>query len=162
MADQTVVSCLMIPSQPVALLLPSVYVAEVVMVANAELSDGDDTTLARLEWHGMNIPVLSVGLLADREAETITEFGRLIVFYPLASAKADAFFAIYTESDPRTHLVDGTVQPQEHNMEQPGSDLAMMFIDIDDKTVAIPDLSQIQKSISALTDLRPEHDKSPQ
>lgn len=149
MSDPAVVSCLHIPSQPIGLLLPSIYVAEVVAVSSAEITSGGESCLARLMWRHQSIPILSIGLIVNQKPEVIAETGRFVILYPLADDAADAFFAIYVDSDPKTHLVDEDLAQRNVNMDQHGSIMARMFVEIENETVAIPDLKQLQQSVLA-------------
>jgi len=106
MVDKTIppVRCLVVPSDPGFLVIPSAAVAEIVpLVINEDSAEGN--LLGLLAWRGVQVPVYSMEGLAGMSIPVFGKRSKAFVFYPWKGTDKNTFFAIASLHDPRPRLL---------------------------------------------------------
>ncbi len=106
MVDKTIppVRCLVVPSDPGFLVIPSAAVAEIVpLVINEDSAEGN--LLGLLAWRGVQVPVYSMEGLAGMSIPVFGKRSKAFVFYPWKGMDKNTFFAIASLHDPRPRLL---------------------------------------------------------
>ena len=102
MDDREELSCVLIPTQPVQLLLPNVCVAEIVPWRRIKpMSNGPAWCLGQVGWRGEVLNVVSYGVLNGR-GQARDEQGRcLVVMNRARTARGPQFYALAGTGLPR-------------------------------------------------------------
>lgn len=109
------VHCMLLPTEPVPLLLPSACIAEVIASPEIHQTEGTSTwTAGHTEWRGQRIAVLSwealhPGTLPEKERRA-----RVVVMNPMPDLTGSGFWAI---------LCHGEIQPVAIHPHTASSDL---------------------------------------
>ncbi len=106
MVDKTIppVRCLVVPSDPGFLVIPSAAVAEIVpLVINEDSAEGN--FLGLMAWRGVKVPVYSMEGLAGMSIPVFGKRSKAFVFYPWKGMDKNTFFAIASLHDPRPRLL---------------------------------------------------------
>ena len=106
MVDKTIqpVRCLVVPSDPGFLVIPSAAVAEVVtLVLNEDSAEGN--LLGVMAWRGVQVPVYSMEGLAGMSVPVFGKRSKAFVFYPWKGMDKNTFFAIASLHDPRPRIL---------------------------------------------------------
>jgi len=106
MADNTIqpVRCLVVPSDPGFLVIPSAAVAEIVpLVLHEDSAEGN--MLGLMAWRGVQVPVYSMEGLAGLSIPVFGKRSKAFVFFPWKGMEKNAYFAIATLHDPRPRLL---------------------------------------------------------
>ena len=145
MVDETIqpVRCLVVPSDPGFLVIPSAAVAEIVPLALKEGS-AEGNLLGLMAWRGVQVPVYSMEGLAGM---SIPEFGKrskAFVFYPWKGMDKNMFFAIATLHDPRPRLLASN-DIQASDDDQSDNAFIRASFRYDGEPALIPDLQAISQ-----------------
>ncbi|PCM43953.1 chemotaxis protein CheW [Marinobacter sp. ANT_B65] len=137
-------SCVMIPVSRRQLILPNVSIAEVVDYASTDAGVGAPDWLAgRLEWRGLNLPVISYDA-ANGGTLTVPgeNRGRIIVLNTISdSSEKLRFIALITQGIPsQVRINEDQIKPLDG--EKGPADL--MQIDVDGEAAWIPDLDYLE------------------
>ena len=135
------VRCLIVPSAPGFLVVPSSAIAEIVPLSlNDTLGEGN--LLGFMSWRGIEVPVYT---LEGMTGGDIPEFGKrskVFIFYPWKGAEKNMFFAIAIKHDPRPKLLSR--EDIKANDETPiESDFISASFLYDGEIAVIPDLQAI-------------------
>jgi len=106
MVDKTIqpVRCLVVPSDPGFLVIPSAAVAEVVtLVLNEDSAEGN--LLGHMAWRGVQVPVYSMEGLAGMSIPVFGKRSKAFVFYPWKGMDKNTFFAFASLHDPRPRIL---------------------------------------------------------
>ena len=145
MVDKTIppVRCLVVPSDPGFLVIPSAAVAEIVpLVLNDDSAEGN--LLGLMSWRGVQVPVYSMEGLAGMSIPVFGKRSKAFVFYPWKGMDKNTFFAIASLHDPRPRLLASEdIQASDHDQ----SDNAFIRASFryDGEPALVPDLQAISQ-----------------
>lgn len=137
------VRCLIVPSDPGFLLIPSAAVAEIVPLAvNEDSAEGN--LLGHTAWRGIQVPVYSMEGLAGLDVPVFGKRSKAFVFYPWKGMDKNSFFAIATMHDPRPRLLteDDIKASGDDQSKNPFIRASFQF---DGEAALIPDLQAISQ-----------------
>ncbi|MBK1873299.1 MULTISPECIES: chemotaxis protein CheW [unclassified Marinobacter] len=137
-------SCVMIPVSGRQLLLPNVSIAEVVDYASGEAGVGAPDWLAgRLEWRGLNLPVISYDAANGGTLSVPGENrGRIVVLNSITdNNKKLRFMALITQGIPSQVRI---TEEQIKKMEAENGPADLMLVDVDGETAWIPNLDYLE------------------
>lgn len=139
------IASLLIPMIGRPLLLPNVAVAEIVGWDQPEKQEGSpDWLLGKIEWRGVELPVVSLELMNDLEIEDASLGQRLAVINGIGECKLP-FYAISVQGIPR--LV--RVYPEEMGNEEPSPDRAYdTLVMVSGERAVIPDLANVERELN--------------
>ncbi len=136
--------CVMIPMIDRQLLLPNVSIAEVVDYAGSQPdADAPDWLVGRLDWRGLDLPVLSYDAAnGGRAVLPQGNRGRIVVLNTIGRYHSELpFMAIVTQGIPsQARLTEDQIRPIE--AETGPADL--MVVDVDGHTAHIPNLEYLE------------------
>jgi len=139
------VRCLIVPSDPGFLVIPSASVAEIV-----SLSVNDDTAagslLGHMTWRSVDVPVYSMEGLAGLDVPSFGKRSKAFVFFPWKGAEKNAFFAIAIKHDPRPRLLKSE-DIKESDDDQSENDFILASFRYDGEAALIPDLKAISQQL---------------
>jgi chemosensory pili system protein ChpC len=96
------VRCLLLPSNEIALLVPSAAVAEVTAYGPPEpIPDVPDWLLGRVAWREQSIPLVSFATLLDPRSTVSLSPGKMVVLYGLQQPSKRSFFGLQVTGTPR-------------------------------------------------------------
>lgn len=137
-------SCVMIPMNGRQLLLPNVSIAEVVDLSSTQApTDGPEWLAGKLEWRGLDLPVISYDGANGGEVTTSGGTrGRIVVLNTISDHhKTIPFMALVTQGIPsQTRLNEDQIKRIEGDL---GS-ADLMQVDVDGETAFIPDLGFLE------------------
>ena len=137
------VRCLIVPSDPGFLVIPSAAVAEIVPLSLSDTAD-EGSRLGIMTWRGVEVPVYSMEGMAGL---SIPEFGKrskALVFYPWKGSEKNKFFAIATMYDPRPRLLSSDdIKANEEGLDD--NDFISASFLYDGDLALIPDLKEISQ-----------------
>ena len=135
------VRCLIVPSAPGFLVIPSAAVAEIVPLSlNATHAEGN--LLGFMSWRGIEVPVYSIEGMTGGEIPEFGKRSKVFIFYPWKGAEKNLFFAIAIKHDPRPRLLSREdITPNDN--EPLDSDFISASFIYDGEIAVIPDLQAI-------------------
>ncbi len=145
MVDKTIqpVRCLIVPSDPGFLVIPSAAVAEIVpLVLNEDTAKGN--MLGLMTWRGVQVPVYSMEVLAGLSIPVFGKRSKAFVFFPWKGMDKNTFFAIATLYDPRPKLLSSD-DIKASDDDQPESAFIRASFRYDGEPALIPDLQAISQ-----------------
>lgn len=141
-------SCVMIPVTRRQLLLPNVSIAEVVDYASNDAGTGAPDWLAgRLEWRGLNLPVISYdaangGILSVPGENR----GRIVVLNSIGdSNKKLRFMALITQGIPSQVRI---TEDQVKRLDGENGPADLMQVEVDGEAAWIPNLDYLESLAS--------------
>jgi chemotaxis signal transduction protein len=137
------VRCLIVPSDPGFLVIPSAAVAEIIPLALNEDS-AEESLLGHMTWRGVQVPVYSMEGLAGMSVPVTGKRCKALIFYPWKGSDKNAFFAIAALHDPRPRLLSGD-DLSESDDDQPANAFIRARFRYDGEPALIPDLQAISK-----------------
>jgi len=145
MVDETIqpVRCLVVPSDPGFLVIPSAAVAEIVPLALKEGS-AEGNLLGLMTWRGVQVPVYSMEGLAGLSIPVFGKRSKAFVFYPWKGMDKNMFFAIATLHDPRPMLL-ASDDIQASDDDQSDNAFIRASFRYDGEPALIPDLQAISQ-----------------
>ncbi|MDX1635495.1 MAG: chemotaxis protein CheW [Marinobacter sp.] len=136
--------CVMIPMIDRQLLLPNVSIAEVVDYVGSEPDrDAPEYILGRLNWRGLDLPVISYDAAnGGRAVIPQGNRGRIIVLNTIGQHHAELpFMAIVTQGIPsQARLTEDQIRPLEAEV----GPADLMVVDVDGHTAHIPNLEYLE------------------
>lgn len=141
-------SCVMIPVGGRQLLLPNVSIAEVVDYASSEAGAGAPDWLAgRLEWRGLNLPVISYDAANGGTLSIPGENrGRIVVLNSLSdNNKKLRFMALITQGIPSQVRIS---EDQVKQLKGENGPADLMLVDVDGEAAWIPNLDYLESLAS--------------
>lgn len=137
------VRCLIVPSNPGFLVIPSAAVAEIVPLSvDDDLAEG--SLLGHISWRGVKVPAYSMEGLIGLDVPTFGKRSKAFIFFPWKGMKKNNFFAIASNHDPRPRLLtDDDIQKVDD--EQSKSTFIQASFQYDGEPALIPDLKAIAK-----------------
>jgi chemotaxis signal transduction protein len=145
MVDKTIppVRCLVVPSDPGFLVIPSAAVAEIVpLVINEDSAEGN--LLGLMAWRGVKVPVYSMEGLAGMSIPVFGKRSKAFVFYPWKGMDKNTFFAIASLHDPRPRLLSSDDIKASDNDQSDNAFIRASFR-YDGEPALIPDLQAISQ-----------------
>lgn len=140
--------CVMIPVCERQLLLPHVSIAEVVDYTSKDVEAGaPDWLVGRLDWRGLNLPVISYDA-ANGSAATVPDEnrGRVIVLNTVGEhSKKLRFIALVTQGIPSQVRI---TEDQVTQLECKNGPADLMQVDVDGETAWIPNLDYLESLAS--------------
>ena len=148
MDDREELSCVLIPTQPVQLLLPNVCVAEIVPWRRIKpMSNGPAWCLGQVGWRGEVLNVVSYGVLNGR-AQARDEQGRcLVVMNRARNSAGTAFYALAAVGLPRMLQL---LEDDLHNLDVELGVADVMQVRVGTEAATIPDLAYIEDRLAEL------------
>lgn len=143
MVDETIqpVRCLIVPSDPGFLVMPSAAVAEVVPLTLDEASN-EGNLLGTMTWRGVKVPVYSMEGLAGMNIPEFGKRSKACIFYPWKGTDKNMFFAIATNHDPRPRLLSSDDIKASDDERAESEFISASFL-YDGEPALIPDLKAI-------------------
>jgi len=137
------VRCLIVPSDPGFLVIPSAAVAEIVPLAfNEDTADGN--LLGHMAWRGVQVPVYSMEGLAGLDVPVFGKRSKAFVFFPWKGMEKDLFFAIAIMHEPRPRLLtDEDIKASDDD--QSKNPFIRASFKFDGEDALIPDLQVISQ-----------------
>lgn len=145
MVDNTIqpVRCLVVPSDPGFLVIPSAAVAEIVpLVFDEDSAKGN--MLGVMAWRGVQVPVYSMEGLAGSRIPVFGKRSKAFVFFPWKGMKKNTFFAIATMHDPRPRLLTRDDIEASDDDQSNNTFIRASFL-FDGEPAMIPDLQAISQ-----------------
>ena len=141
---------LMIPTINSNILLPNLSVAEIVPYSNVELfteiDDKPSWFLGNLLWRGMEIPLISVDLIAGAKDPQANKRSRVAIVHTLNANSEIPYLAIVVQGIPRlSHVTASNIRFVSVN------DIIQsekMRVEIDSISASVPDLDRLEKMVS--------------
>ncbi|MFW2439006.1 MAG: chemotaxis protein CheW [Arenicellales bacterium] len=145
MVDETIqpVRCLIVPSDPGFLVIPSAAVAEIVPLALKE-GAAEGNLLGFMAWRGIQVPVYSMEGLAGLSVPAFGKRSKAFIFYPWKGMDKNTFFAIATLHDPRPRLLSSD-DIQASDDDQSDNAFIRASFRYDGEPALIPDLQAISQ-----------------
>ncbi len=139
------VRCLIVPSDPGFLVIPSAAVAEIVPLAlNEDSAEGN--LLGHMAWRGVQVPVYSMEGLAGLNVPEFGKRSKAFVFFPWKGMEKNTFFAIATMHDPRPRLLtDEDIKASDDD--QSKNAFIRASFQFDGEPALIPDLQAISQQL---------------
>ncbi|GGE62386.1 chemotaxis protein [Streptosporangium jomthongense] len=137
-------SCVMIPVSRRQLLLPNVSIAEVVDYACNDAGTETPGWLAgRLDWRGLNLPVISYDAANGGALSVPGENrGRIVVLNTISDARSDLrFMALITQGIPSQVRI---TREQVKRLDGETGPADLMQVDVDGEAAWIPDLDYLE------------------
>ncbi|MBL1274317.1 MAG: chemosensory pili system protein ChpC [Marinobacter maritimus] len=141
-------SCVMIPVSRRQLILPNVSIAEVVDYASSDASTGAPDWLAgRLEWRGLNLPVISYDAANGGTLAVPGENrGRIVVLNSVSdNNKKLRFMALITQGIPSQVRI---AEDQVKQLEGENGPADLMLVEVDGEAAWIPNLDYLESLAS--------------
>lgn len=141
------IASLLIPMIGRPLLLPNVAVAEIVTWDQPEKpEDSPEWYLGKVDWRGVDLPVVSLELMNNPEIEDAAQGQRLAVINGVGECKLP-FYAISVQGIPR--LV--RVYPEEMGNEEQSEDRAYdTLVMVSGERAVIPDLANVERELNQI------------
>ena len=146
--DANELSCVMIPTHQVQLLLPNVCVAEIMPWRRIKtLKDAPAWCIGLLGWRGQTVPVVHYASFADPTIEAPAMPRCLVVMNRARTSKGPAFYALAAVGLPRmVQLVADDLQNAE--VELGVADVMQVHVGTEQAT--IPNLAFIEEQLADL------------
>ncbi|WP_417544768.1 chemotaxis protein CheW [Marinobacter sp.] len=141
-------SCVMIPVSRRQLILPNVSIAEVVDYASSDAGTGAPDWLAgRLEWRGLNLPVISYDAANGGTLAVPGENrGRIVVLNSVSdNNKKLRFMALITQGIPSQVRI---TEDQVKQLEGENGPADLMLVEVDGEAAWIPNLDYLESLAS--------------
>ncbi|WP_144777538.1 chemotaxis protein CheW [Marinobacter maritimus] len=141
-------SCVMIPVSRRQLILPNVSIAEVVDYASSDAGTGAPDWLAgRLEWRGLNLPVISYDAANGGTLAVPGENrGRIVVLNSVSNNnKKLRFMALITQGIPSQVRI---AEDQVKQLEGENGPADLMLVEVDGEAAWIPNLDYLESLAS--------------
>lgn len=141
-------SCVMIPVSRRQLILPNVSIAEVVDYASSDAGTGAPDWLAgRLEWRGLNLPVISYDAANGGTLAVPGENrGRIVVLNSVGdSSKKLRFMALITQGIPSQVRIS---EDQVKQLDGENGPADLMLVEVDGEAAWIPNLDYLESLAS--------------
>lgn len=136
-----------IPLVGFSLLVPSAAVAEVANPAPLyPLARAPAWVLGVMAWRAHPVPVVSFEALAGRAVAEMSPSSRIIVFYPLAGARASAFYGMPSAIEPRPQSVTAETLEAQDPRELPQTALIAAGVRIKGRLMLIPDFAALARA----------------
>ncbi|WP_077529985.1 chemotaxis protein CheW [Vreelandella utahensis] len=136
-------SCVLIPVQDTTLLLPNVSIAEIVDYEPDPADEDQEWVLGRLQWRGVNLPVLSWEAANGGDPfPPEGRRGRILVLNTITERhEAMPFMAMATRGIPR----QAKVSPEELRREPDADgDATLMTVIFEGEHCVIPDMAVLE------------------
>ncbi len=139
----------LIPLAGMQLLLPTTSIAEIVdWQVPAAVTPAPDWLLGRLEWRGLQLPLISFEAACGRPRGEIGRRARIAVLNGIGGHPELPFYALQTEGIPHLSLVDEGNLEAITTPDEP-LPLALGYAQLDGSTVVIPDLDALEALLRA-------------
>lgn len=146
------IRAVLIQTETSRLLLPNATISEVLSYAEPEpVANAPVWLLGRIRWRGWRLPLLAFAQLTGQGVEQRSLGSKVVVLKSLGGEASLPFFALLTKGFPRlvsvsrdALLADGTgeVEPVQG---------VRAYVQLNDETVAIPDIDGIEQAILRAT-----------
>jgi chemosensory pili system protein ChpC len=137
------VRCLVVPSEPGFLVIPSAAVAEVVPLNLNQGSSAKDM-VGYISWRGLEVPVYTMEGLTGKDVPDYGKRSKACVFYPWKGSEKHKFFAIATNHDPRPRLL-GSDDIKASDDDHADNEFVKASFLFDGESAIIPDLQAISQ-----------------
>lgn len=135
------VRCLIVPSDPGLLVIPSAAVAEIVPLS-VDKDSAVGSLLGHTAWRGLQVPVYSMEGLAGMDVPEFGKRSKIFIFFPWKGMEKNSFFAIATMHDPRPRLLtDEDLKASDE--EQSKNPFIRASFQFDGENALIPDFQAI-------------------
>lgn len=139
---------LLIQIEDCQLLLPDAAVAEIVDFEQTEAESDDVPTwyLGKMQWRGVDVPLISLEGLNNDAFFTRDGHLKIIIMHSSSQRKKMPFWAFVTMETPKmTRINKGRLNPYDHDELRA---MEKMWVSIDDEPAMIPDMEKIEKAIA--------------
>jgi len=146
--EENELSCVLIPTPGVQLLLPNVCIAEIVPWRRIKSApDRPAWCMGFFGWRGQNIPVMHYASIGGQSMAVPASARCLVVMNRARSAAGPAFYALAADGLPRMlQLVDDDL----HNLDADLGAADVMQVRVGTEAATIPDLAYIEDAITKL------------
>lgn len=141
---------LLIPIEDCQLLLPDAAVAEIVDFQQTEAESDDVPTwyLGKMQWRGLDVPLISLEGLNHDAFFTRDGSLKIIIMHSSSQRGKMPFWAFVTTETPRMSRINkGRLDPYDHDELR---SMEKMWVAIDDEPAMIPDMEKIEQAIADL------------
>ncbi len=146
--DANELSCVLIPTPGIQLLLPNVCIAEIVPWRRIKaLKPGPDWCLGHVGWRGKNLPVVHYAGFDDADAEKKGTARCLVVMNRARHSSGPAFYALAAQGLPRMLQL---VAEDINNLDQPLGSADAMQVEVGTEAAVIPNLAFIEDRLAEL------------
>jgi chemosensory pili system protein ChpC len=140
---QSPVHCMLLPTEPVSLLVPSACIAEVIASPVLERSvDGTEYITGYTVWRGQRIPVISWEALHPGAVPDTERRPRVAVMNPTSDSAGSGYWAIHCYGDIEAaaiHLHTASCEPPAGMDER----YIAMTVTLGDRLAVIPDMGAV-------------------
>ena len=143
------IRAVLIQTETSRLLLPNATISEVLSYAEPEpMADAPDWLLGQIRWRGWRLPLVAFAQLTGQGIEHGGLGSKVVVLKSLGGEAALPFFALLTKGFPRLVSVsrDALVAGEAATVQG-----VRAYVQLNDETVAIPDIDGIEQAILQAT-----------
>lgn len=143
------IRAVLIQTETSRLLLPNATISEVLSYADPEpVENAPDWLLGRIRWRGWRLPLLAFAQFTGQGVEQRGLGSKVVVLKSLGGEAALPFFALLTKGFPRLVSVsrDALVAGEAATVQG-----VRAYVQLNDETVAIPDIDGIEQAILQAT-----------
>jgi chemosensory pili system protein ChpC len=147
------ISSLIIPIAHREVLLPTVSVAEMLPFVKPQLRQTDLASwfLGNVTWRGVAVPMISYELINGEQPLPITATSQMTIVNSTGVSDALPFFCFPTQGIPRLSRVSSEIIKEDKD--RPLQAFDQINVTVNNDTVAIPDVSKLEREIVSLLDI---------
>jgi len=146
------IRAVLIQTETSRLLLPNATISEVLSYAEPEpVANAPDWLLGRIRWRGWRLPLLAFAQLTGQGVEQRSLGSKVVVLKSLGGEASLPFFALLTKGFPRLVSVSRDALLADGADEVEPVQGVRAFVQLNDETVAIPDIDGIEQAILQAT-----------
>ncbi len=146
------IRAVLIQTETSRLLLPNATISEVLSYAEPEpVADAPDWLLGRIRWRGWRLPLLAFAQLTGQGVEQRGLGSKVVVLKSLGGEASLPFFALLTKGFPRLVSVSRDALVAGDAGEAEPARGVRAYVQLNDETVAIPDIDGIEQAILQAT-----------
>ena len=146
------IRAVLIQTETSRLLLPNATISEVLSYADPEpVENAPDWLLGRIRWRGWRLPLLAFAQFTGQGVEQRGLGSKVVVLKSLGGEAALPFFALLTKGFPRLVSVSRDALVAGDAGEAATVQGVRAYVQLNDETVAIPDIDGIEQAILQAT-----------
>lgn len=146
------IRAVLIQTETSRLLLPNATISEVLSYADPEpVENAPDWLLGRIRWRGWRLPLLAFAQFTGQGVEQRGLGSKVVVLKSLGGEAALPFFALLTNGFPRLVSVSRDALVAGEAGEVATVQGVRAYVQLNDETVAIPDIDGIEQAILQAT-----------
>ena len=146
------IRAVLVQTETLRLLLPNATISEVLSYADPEpVDNAPDWLLGRIRWRGWRLPLLAFAQLTGQGVEQRGLGSKVVVLKSLGGEASLPFFALLTKGFPRLVSVSRDALAAGDAGESDPVQGVRAYVQLNDETVAIPDIDGIEQAILQAT-----------